>query len=98
MLKKFNVSVETIEKQIEIGIPIEHEHVNDNAELERSVWIILWNFQIIIHAWLKWKKEGEAALKEEFLLLTEAEKEIKTEVEKAKRFFGGEKSTWYRYQ
>jgi hypothetical protein len=89
--EKHGVSVEAIEMQIEKGKKIEMEHTDNEKEAIKVTMDHLVEIPDYYDRLIKMEKDAEEELKESMLLLTEAEKEIKEEIEKAKKFFGGEK-------
>jgi transcriptional antiterminator len=92
--EKHGVSIRAIEMQIEKGKKIEMEHTDDPNEAERVAMDHLVEFPDYYDRLKKMEKEAEEEVKElneAMLLLTESEKEIKKELDDAKKFFGGEK-------
>jgi hypothetical protein len=89
--EKHGVSVEVIEMQIEKGKEIEMEHTDDEKEAIKVTMDHLVEIPDYYDRLIKMEKDAEEELKESMLLLTEAEKEVKNELQKARDFFGGKK-------
>jgi hypothetical protein len=89
--KKHGISVEAIEVQLEKGMKVELEHTSSLDEARDIALDHLVEFPDYYDRLEKMEKEAEQELNEQMMLLTEEEKEIKKEIEKAKSFFGGEK-------
>jgi hypothetical protein len=89
--EKHGVSIRAIEIQIEKGKKIEMEHTNSEKEAEKIAMDHLVEFPDYYDRLIKMEKEAEAELNEAMLLLTEEEKAIKPELQKAMDFFGGKK-------
>jgi len=88
--EKHKTSIRSIEIQIEKGKKIEMEHTSDEKEAEKIAMDHLVEIPDYYDRLIKMEKEAEE-LQEAMLLLTEDEKEIKPELQKAMDFFGGKK-------
>jgi hypothetical protein len=88
--EKHKTSIRSIEIQIEKGKKIEMEHTSDEKEAEKIAMDHLVEIPDYYDRLIKMEKEAEE-LQEAMLLLTEDEKAIKPELQKAMDFFGGKK-------
>jgi hypothetical protein len=89
--KKHGVDEEVIKDQLEKGMKVELEHTSDLDKARDIALDHLVEIPDYYDRLLKMEDEAKAELHEAMLLLTEEEKVIKNELEKAKDFFGGKK-------
>jgi len=76
--KKHNVSVEELEKQVKMGIDVEHEHTSDDEEAKRIALDHLFEIPDYYTRLKKMEEEGEKALQEdikEWTKMTQEERE-----------------------
>lgn len=92
--EKHGVGIRAIEMQIEKGKKVEMEHTDDPSEAERVAMDHLVEFPDYYDRLQKMENEAKkemVELEEATTLLTENEKSINLELQKARDFFGGKK-------